>query len=74
VAVPVAVYVLCVWFLHDRPEYRQTRTFGPIASVLVLLTPFTGYAVPLTVAILTALVAVKLVLRSRGSGLQPRTP
>ena len=46
VAIPVAVYLLCLWFLHDRPEYRQTRSFGPIAAVLVLLTPFTGYAVP----------------------------
>ena len=47
VAIPVAVYLLCLWVLHDRPEYRQTRWFGPVAAVLVLLTPFTGYAVPL---------------------------
>ena len=33
--------------------------------VFILLTPFTGYAVPLIGVILTALVAVKLVLRSR---------
>jgi low temperature requirement protein LtrA len=65
VAIPVAVYLLCLWFLHDRPEYRQTRWFGPITAGLVLLTPFTGYAVPLVGVILTALVAVKLVLRER---------
>ena len=65
VAVPVAIYLLCLWVLHDRPEYRQTRWFGPIAAGLVLLTPFTGYAVPLIGLILTALVAVKLVLRTR---------
>jgi low temperature requirement protein LtrA len=65
VAIPVAVYLLCLWVLHDRPEYRQTRSFGPIAAGLVLMTPFTGYAVPLIGVILTALVAVKLVIRAR---------
>lgn len=60
VAVPVATYLVCLSFLHDRPDYRQTRAFGPIAAVLVLLTPFTGYAVPLTGVILASLVAVKL--------------
>lgn len=62
VAIPVAVYLICLWFLHDRPEYRQTRLLGPIAAALVLITPFTGHAVPLTGAILSALVAVKLVM------------
>ena len=23
VAIPVAVYLLCLWVLHDRPEYRR---------------------------------------------------
>jgi hypothetical protein len=58
------VYLLCLWFLHDRPEYRRTRWLGPLAAILVLLTPFTGYAVPLTGAILAALVGVKLVMRT----------
>ena len=26
VAIPVAVYLLCLWFLHDRPEYRPEPT------------------------------------------------
>ena len=60
VAVPVATYLLCLWFLHDRPEYRQTRAYGPVAAVLVLLTPFTGHGVPLTGAILAGLVGLKL--------------
>ncbi|MFN2444175.1 MAG: low temperature requirement protein A [Vicinamibacterales bacterium] len=63
VAIPVAVYLMGLWFLHDRPEYRQTRWFGPIAAVLILATPFTGHAVPLTGAILAALVTVKTVTR-----------
>jgi low temperature requirement protein LtrA len=62
VAIPVAVFLVCLWFLHDRPAYRQTRLLGPIAAVLVLLTPWTGHAVPLTGAILTLLVGAKLVM------------
>lgn len=65
VAIPVAVYLLCLWLLHDRPEYRQTRLLGPIAAAAVLLAPFTGYAVPLTGTILAALVTVKIVLLGR---------
>ena len=64
VAIPVAVYLLCLWFLHDRPEYRETRAFGPIAAVLILLTPLTGQAVLLTGAIMAALVASKLVVKT----------
>ena len=64
VAIPVAVYLLSLWVLHDRPEYRQTRAFGPVAAGLVLLTPLTGFAVPLTGAILASLVAIKLAMRS----------
>jgi low temperature requirement protein LtrA len=66
VAIPVAVYLLCLWFLHDRPEYRRTRLLGPFAAVVVLLTPFTGHAVPLTGGTLAALVAVKLAMRHPG--------
>ena len=60
VAVPVATYLLCLWILHYRPEYRRTRSYGPVAAVLVLLTPLTGHAVPLIGLILAVLVASKL--------------
>ena len=40
----------------------RAERFGPLAAVLVLLTPFSGHAVPLTGAILAALVAVKLAM------------
>jgi low temperature requirement protein LtrA len=63
VAIPVAVFLLCLWYLHDRPEYGQTRWFGPIAAVLVLLTPFSGHGVLLTGLILSSIVAIKLVMR-----------
>ena len=62
VAVPVATYLVCLWVLHNRPEYRPTRSYGPIAAVLILLTPFTGHAVPLIGLILATLVASKLVV------------
>ena len=68
VAIPVAAYLVCLWFLHDRPEYRQTRAYGPIAAILVLLTPFTGQAVLLTGVILAVLVGLKLVVRQRAFG------
>ncbi|HEY6615355.1 MAG TPA: hypothetical protein VIZ32_12580, partial [Vicinamibacterales bacterium] len=63
VAIPVAIYLLCLWFLHDRPEYRATRTYGPIAAGVVLLAPLTGYGVLMTGITLAMLVAAKLVLR-----------
>jgi len=64
VAVPVATYLICLWFLHDRPEYRRTRSYGPIAGVLVLLTPFLGFSILLIGVILAALVAVKVLMYS----------
>ena len=63
VAIPVAIFVMCLWYLHDRPEYRQTRWLGPAAAGLALLTPLSGFAVPLIGAILSSVVAIKLVLR-----------
>ena len=67
VAIPVAVYLICLWVLHDRPEYRGSRLLGAGTAGLVLLTPYTGYAVPLTGALLAALVGTKLVLRRQWS-------
>ena len=67
VAIPVAVFLVCLWFLHDRPEYRETRWFGPIAAGLVLLTPFTGHAVLFTGGILASLIGIKLVMNQQTS-------
>jgi low temperature requirement protein LtrA len=63
VAIPVAVYLVCLWYLHDRPEYGWTRVLGPIAAALVLMTPFTGQAVLLTGVIMASLVGLKLIVR-----------
>jgi low temperature requirement protein LtrA len=69
VAIPVAVYLVCLWFLHDRPEYGWTRLMGPLAAALILMTPFTSHAVLLTGAILAVLVGVKEVRRTDAIGL-----
>jgi low temperature requirement protein LtrA len=65
VTVPVAVYLLCLWFLHDRPEYGRTRVLGPIVASIIVLTTFTGQAVLLTGVTLSSLVAGKLVYLRR---------
>ena len=73
VAIPVAVFLVCLWFLHYRPAHRQIRLLGPIAAVLVLLTPWTGYAVPLTGTILTLVVGAKLVLSRAHTNPDPQS-
>ena len=61
VAAPVAVFLFVLWLLHElqHPEV-PTRASGPVATGLVLLTPFTGHAVLATGVILAALLAWKL--------------
>ena len=63
VAIPVAVFIVCLWFLHDRPDYRQTRGFGPAAAIAILLTPLSGNAVPLVGLILASVIAIKPFMR-----------
>ena len=64
VAIPAAVYLGCLWLLHDRPAYRRTRAFGPITAALILLSPFTGQGVLVTGLVLAALVTLKLVVKA----------
>jgi low temperature requirement protein LtrA len=59
VTVPVSAYLLCLWFLHDRPEYGRTRAVGPIVAAIILLTSFTDYAVLLTGLTLATMVGGK---------------
>jgi low temperature requirement protein LtrA len=66
VAIPVALYLVCLWVLHDRPAYASTRAFGPILAVLVLATPFAPQPVLVTGVLLAATIAVKLVIRAAG--------
>ena len=64
VAIPAAVYLGCLWLLHDRPEYRRTRAFGPVTVALILLSPFTGQGVLVTGLVLAALVTSKLLVKA----------
>jgi low temperature requirement protein LtrA len=74
VAIPVAVYLLALWLLHDRPGDGRTRWLGPGAAILVLLSPLTGHAVPLIGAILAALVGLKLAWRRAATLADPGRP
>ena len=64
VAIPAAIYLGCLWLLHDRPEYRRTRAFGPVACAIMLFSPLTGHGVLMTGLVLAALVASKLVVKA----------
>jgi low temperature requirement protein LtrA len=63
VAVPVAIFMGTLWLLHEAWEALTVprRLLVPAAIVLVLLTPLTGWTVPLIGALLVALVATKVV-------------
>ena len=63
VALPVAIYTAALWLLHagwDAPD-RALQLLIPVSIVVVLLTPLTGWAVPLIGLILAAVVAAKVV-------------
>jgi low temperature requirement protein LtrA len=62
VAVPVAIYLICLSVLHYRREYRRTRFYGPLAAALVLLAPLTASPVPVIGVILAGLVAAKIIV------------
>ena len=70
ITVPVAVYLLAVWFLHVRPnEDPPLRgTLLPIGAVAVLLMTFTGQPVVATGVVLTVVVAIAVVLGARSLG------
>ncbi|MGJ6966806.1 low temperature requirement protein A [Streptosporangium sp. G11] len=62
VAVPVAVFLLSVWFVHVRPHRRGRRMDAgfTIAGLLVLATPLTPLPLPLIAVVMTGLVLVSL--------------
>jgi len=80
VTVPVAVYLITVWFLHLRPHHARPthNALFPAVAFLVLAAAFT--AVPVLVAglLLAALVAASIVLTAAPvvdrSGPGPRAP
>jgi low temperature requirement protein LtrA len=63
VAVPVAVFLLCVWLLHVRPQ-RPAPAANlpyPVAAALILLSVLTPLALLLTAVLVAALVATCVV-------------
>ena len=66
VAVPVAVYLVCLSVLHARLDQSfATRVVAPLVVVGVLLTPFTGQAVLGTGLLMAGLTAFKVVQATR---------
>jgi len=63
VSVPVAVFIVCLWLLLDRPEYGWTRALGPAAAVIVVATALSPQPVLLTGITLATLIAVKFAAR-----------
>ncbi len=69
VAIPVALYLVCLWFLHGLP--RQERWIESIPNVItiiaVVLVPLTGWGVLLTGVVLAMLLGYKLVTRHQST-------
>ena len=67
IAVPVAVFVLCVWLLQVRPQHPPlaVQLAYPGTAVLVLASVATPWALPLTAVLMALLVVAHI-------GLEPR--
>jgi low temperature requirement protein LtrA len=66
VAIPVALYLLSLWWLHYRPGTLAHLGSGPLAVILILATPFASseFAVPIVGVILAVLLALKIAMRA----------
>ena len=70
VAIPVAVYLLVLWLLHEqvRAQSGKEMVLFPATALLILISVITGQAVLITGLLLAGLLVVKLVGRYRESG------
>ncbi|MEV6492710.1 low temperature requirement protein A, partial [Actinoplanes sp. NPDC051633] len=69
VAVPVAVFLLCVWLLHVRPHATGPAVYAyPVISVLILLTPLGPAPVHVTAILTVALVALTMTVGRKQYG------
>ena len=64
VAIPVALYLASLWWLHYRAGSIWHTIFGMSAIVLILLAPFSSFAIPLIGVILAALLVTKIAHRA----------
>ena len=63
VAIPVATYVGLLWLLQDLPHARSRATaLGPMALLLILVTPLAPSPVLLTGAVLAGYLATRLIV------------
>ena len=64
IAVPVAVFVLCVWLLQVRPQHPPlvVDLAYPGTAALALVAVATPWALPLTAVLVALLVAAHTVL------------
>lgn len=67
VSVPVIIYVITLWALHQQPNSRlfSYPILFLLTAVLILLTPLSGQTILLTGMLLTTLVVIKVVSRYR---------
>ncbi len=65
VAIPVALFIMSLWWLHARPASPAYQSLTPVATVLILATPFSRQAVPLIGLVLASLLAVKMAWAAR---------
>jgi hypothetical protein len=73
VAWPVAIYLFGLWGVHLglRADLPRGAGLTLLAAVLILATPWTSQPVLLTGLIAAGLLAIKLVLRHRGTAATP---
>jgi len=60
VAIPVALYLVCLWALHSRSDNPRTRALGPVTAVLVMAAPLTSQPVLVVGLLLVAMLTVNL--------------
>jgi low temperature requirement protein LtrA len=62
IAMPVAVYLVSVWWLHLRPGQSEMRTWGtPAGALLILLAPLVRGSITVIAVIMVALVVLIIV-------------
>ncbi|MCG5472427.1 low temperature requirement protein A [Micromonospora sp. LAH09] len=73
VAIPVAVFLLTIWLLHDRQDQHGAVVVAfPVVALLVLLAPLGPAPVYVVAALLVVLVTLTVVLRRRDIGPRAR--
>jgi low temperature requirement protein LtrA len=68
VAVPTAIYLGMLWFLHARGERSfSTRVMAPLTTAMILLTPFTPQPVLATGLLVALLTGFKIARAAKAS-------